>query len=212
MSAPEHVPVGPLDAPRVGDLERFPPPRRPEDRVVRHADMTTVPRESGYGTPAPDAGFALLLAERFADRLQLAPGEHLRDAYFAASMLAIKRASRFGRGPVITDVEIGFTLLGYLGDGSSELARWRAHDLAGIAHDYHLQRHVANLVADDVLAQPVEQIRSRPDTWLAAFGLVEPEKTIDVTPPPTTPASIDAEPTTDRRHRRSLRELLNTAH
>src|SRR3546814_2327281 len=47
-----------------------------------------------------------------------------------ASMLAIKRASRFGRGPVITDVEIGFTLLGYLGNASTELARWRAHDLA----------------------------------------------------------------------------------
>src|SRR3546814_12457943 len=98
-------------------------------------------------------------------------------------MLAIKRASRFGRGPVITDVEIGFTLLGYLGDGSSEPARWRAHDLAGIAHDYPLQRPLATLVADALPPQPGAPLRPRPHPWPAPFGPVEPAKTIPRHPP-----------------------------
>src|SRR3546814_16118439 len=101
-------------------------------------------------------------------------------------MLAIKRASRFGRGPVITDVEIGFTLLGYLGNASPELARWRAHDLAGIAPAYHLQHHVATLVADDLLAHTPHQIRPPPHTRLPPFGLAAPQETTTPPPPPPT--------------------------
>ena len=73
------------------------------------------------GRQGPDQGYALLLARRFADRLELAPDEHAEDAVAGCMVVAMARASLFGRAPVIHDLDLAFTLWGYLGGAPPEL-------------------------------------------------------------------------------------------
>ena len=62
MSIPPYVPVTIDQLPRRGDLQDFPPPRRP---IARPAEITgPQPRGIHLGTPTPDAGYALRLARR----------------------------------------------------------------------------------------------------------------------------------------------------
>ena len=56
------------------------------------------------------------------DQLTLAPHESSDDAIAAISELAMKRAASFGRGPVLHDVEIAASLLGYVGDVDPDFA------------------------------------------------------------------------------------------
>lgn len=168
ISAPEYVPVLPLDAPPIGDLQHFPPPRRP---VVRPNEQATIPQRPGFGTPCPNAGYALRLGRVFEDRVELTDGERARDAMAAGNVLALKRAGRIGRGPILADVEVGLTILGYLGSAPDALLAWRADELFGIATDYHLQRRLADRVTDDDLAQPAAALRARLGGWRQLLGV-----------------------------------------
>src|SRR5690349_5459217 len=100
MAAPEYVPARPEDLPRPTD--RMPPAeawyadRPAEVFVVAHQ-----PRGKSFGNPGPDQGYGLKLARRFEDRLQLAPGDDVEDAIAGCLGVGLKRASLFGRAPVI---------------------------------------------------------------------------------------------------------------
>ena len=168
MSTPPHVRVEPADAPRVGDLPRFPGQRRP---VKRYAEMATIPWKPRYGTPTPDAGYALRLAERFEPRLELTATERTDDALWAGSILAMQRAGRAGRGPIPADVEVGLTALGYLGGAPQEMAAWRARELAGIRSEYHLQRRLAERVGYELLELTAPEIREHLHDWQSVFDV-----------------------------------------
>jgi hypothetical protein len=89
----------------------------------------------GYGTAGPDQGYALHLVRHIEDRVQLAAGELLDDAKAGCVAIALRRAAVFGRAPVMTDLEMAFTLAGYLGAAPSDLLAWRKTAFAGLAHD-----------------------------------------------------------------------------
>lgn len=107
-----------------------------------------------FGRPGPNVGYALTLVERARGRWVLAPRESPDDAVAVVSELAMKRAASFGRAPVIHDVEVAASLLGYLGEVDPEFARWRAHTVHGAAHGYELRRRIVDAVADGVLRRP----------------------------------------------------------
>src|SRR2546430_2385452 len=114
MAAPEYVPVLPQDRPR--RAEQLPPadrwvPDRPGDFVLQTAQQ---PRGAGLGSPGPDLGYALTLLARFEGRLQLFGHEHPDDVDAGCVQVAMKRAAVFGRAPVIFDVELGYTVFGFL--------------------------------------------------------------------------------------------------
>jgi hypothetical protein len=167
MAQPDHVPVTPAD--RVRTTERLPPPKR--WTTSRPAELRGIhpPTGESFGTPGPDQGYALTLATRFRDRLELAPREHAEDAVRAATAIALKRASALGRAPVIYDLEFAFTLLGYLGGAPSDLIEFRRKIVEGAAHNYWEQREVADLVREDTLRLSPAEVRSTLSDWKTLF-------------------------------------------
>lgn len=164
MAAPEHVPTKVTDTVRAYAS----PPRRPESwSVDRPADFAATDRQpSGtrLGSQGPDQGYALKLAHLIEGDLQLSDGEHTRDAIAGIVAVALKRASVFGRAPVIHDLRVGATLFGFL-DASPDQAlvelRRELIEEVGHFHHYAELRHIADMVTPDVLRQTPEQVAAR---------------------------------------------------
>src|SRR5690606_14720421 len=68
------------------------------------------------GAQGPDQGYALRLANRLAPSLVLQPGERTDDAVRGCLGIALRRASLFGRAPVIHDLRLAFTIWGFFLD------------------------------------------------------------------------------------------------
>ena len=109
------------------------------------------PRGDLLGAPGPNVGYALSLAHRAAGRFALAPHEHLDDAVSVVGEVAMKRASSFGRAPVLDDVECAMLLLGYQGGCAPDFAEWRAAAIIGAHHDYRIRRVLCDGIDLDAL-------------------------------------------------------------
>lgn len=171
MAAPEHVPVD--TAQPVRSYES--PPRQPDQwHAVRPGDLPAgQPRGPRLGSPGPDQGYVLTLAGRFAGSLTLTEGEHERDALAGAALVALKRASLFGRAPVIHDLTIALTIWGFLGEAPPDLVAFRKPLFEEVAHPHHYpeQRRLADLVPDDVLRQEPQQVtETHRRDWRALFA------------------------------------------
>lgn len=169
MAAPEHVPSNLGSQPRRG----LPlPPARPWTSD-RPADLGPAqPRGRGLGSPGPDQGYALRLAERFEDRLRLAEGESAHDAVAGCVAVALRRASIFGRAPMIHDLTVAFTVWGFLGSTPAELVAFRTPLFQAASHHYGDQRTIAEQVPEDVLRAPHQATLARyPSEWRALLGL-----------------------------------------
>jgi hypothetical protein len=163
VTQPEYVPIA--SAARVRPAERLPPARpwlaqRPGD--LKGPLRPTGP---GFGTAGPDQGYALKLAHQLAGRLQLAQGHDLDDAMAGCLGIALRRASLFGRAPVIWDLELAFTLWGYMGDAPADLVEERVRLFQGAAHDYWLQRAIADRVPETTLRLTPAQVVQRLKDW-----------------------------------------------
>src|SRR3954463_6760141 len=106
------------------------------------------------GRPGPNIGYAVTLAARLRDSVQLAPHEDVADALAVIAELAMKRAASYGRAPTMADVEIAASLLGYLGDVDEAFASWRREVVHGADHDYGVRRAIVDAVPDAVLRLP----------------------------------------------------------
>ncbi len=164
MAAPEHVPTKPTE--KVRHYES--PPRRPDTwRVDRPADFAGSERQPAgarLGSPGPDQGYALKLATLLEPELVLTTGEHARDAVAAVVAVGLKRASAFGRAPVIHDLRIAATLWGLLDPGAPrELVELRRRMFEEVGHFHHYMelRHIADCVPVDVLRQTPAQVTAR---------------------------------------------------
>src|SRR5205085_6188292 len=123
------------------------------------------PLGPGLGRPGPDQGYALNLAGRLEDQLRLAEGEHREDVVAGGVAVALRRASIYGRAPVIHDLELAFGALGYLDDAPADLVEWRRPHIMGAAHDYWVQRAVADSVPEGTLRMKPADVRSRLADW-----------------------------------------------
>ena len=124
MAAPEHVPVD--DNQPVRGYES--PPRRAESwRPNRPGEVIEggQPRGERLGNQGPDQGYMLSLARRFEGKLMLTPGEHEKDALAGSVAVALKRASLYGRAPVVHDLTIALTIWGFLGEAPDDLVQLR---------------------------------------------------------------------------------------
>jgi hypothetical protein len=139
------------------------PPRRSGSwRASRPAEVVDAGQPHGdrLGAPGPDQGFVLSLAHHFEGKLTLTTGEHERDALAGACAVALKRASLFGRAPVIHDLTIALTVWGFLGDAPAELVALRKPLFDEVAHFHHYaeQRNLVDLVPAEVLARTPQQV------------------------------------------------------
>jgi hypothetical protein len=155
------VPTDPFVAPDRADGVRqqqnlppglgYPPAR--SWRANRPGDLdASQPGGTLRGRPGPNVGYGYTLAERARADFRLAPHEDLHDAISVAAEIAMKRASAFGRAPVLADVELAMALLGYDGSADGGFAAWRVRAVHDAAHDYPSRRALVDSVPDALLA------------------------------------------------------------
>ena len=167
MAAPDHVPVQFADRARQGEI--LPPARR--WTATRPADLRgRQPTGHMLGNPGPDQGYGLALAQKFAGRLRLVTGEHEADAIAGCSAVALRRASIFGRAPVIYDFDLAFGVWGYLDDAPDDLVAFRKPLFAGASHHYKHQREIADQVPEATLRLTPAEVRSRLGEWRSLLG------------------------------------------
>lgn len=158
MAAPQFVPTAPVQRAR---RYTSAPWRTPVWVADRPGDFGgRQPEGDQLGTPGPDQGYALTLAEHFRGKLHLAPGESEDDAIAGAVAVALKRAALFGRAPVIHDVRIGLSLWGFLEQPTDEVLARRRDLFEGChqVHHYEKLRSIADAIDPELLHRPVSQI------------------------------------------------------
>jgi hypothetical protein len=158
VAAPEHVPV---DRTRYLRTYESPPRRAGSWIPSRPGELADgQPHGELLGNHGPDQGYVLVLAHRFEGKLQLTPGEHERDALAGAVGVALKRASLFGRAPVVHDLTVALTIWGFLGAAPADLVAVRKRLFEEVAHPHHYleQRLIADVVPDEVLRMSPQQV------------------------------------------------------
>ncbi len=167
VSAPNHVPSKPGRA----KYYESPPRRADSWRAERPGDLADGhPDGAGLGNQGPDQGYALKLVGQFQDRVHLADGERWEDAAAGSVLVALKRASLFGRAPVIHDLEIAFRVWGFLDEEAApelvELRRDAFERVDNHAHHYLEGRRIVDAVYDGVLRQSPAQVgRAHANDW-----------------------------------------------
>ncbi|HKH04911.1 MAG TPA: hypothetical protein VKA65_07100 [Acidimicrobiales bacterium] len=158
MAAPEYVPQPPLREVRSYES----PPRRPDSWTAdRPGDIPDgQPRGDRLGSQGPDQGYIYVLARRFQGKLQLATDEHEADALAGCIGVALKRASLFGRAPVVHDLTVALTVWGFLGDAAPDLINFRQPLFEEVANPHHYpeQRRIVDLVPDEVLRRSPQEV------------------------------------------------------
>ena len=170
MAAPEFVTTSLDEKPRKG--LGLPPARRGRELVKPSMNMDGQPTGPLLGNPGPDQGFALRLARTMEDEVVVGPGEHEEDAVAGCLGVALKRASMFGRGPVIHDLRLAFRLFGFLGGAPDELVEWRKPRFEAASHHYWDQREIVDLVPEPTLRLSHTEVDRRfPAEWKTLLGL-----------------------------------------
>ena len=171
MTQPSFVPIPEADQVRPAYRLRL-PGHWNQSRPGEIVDPAQ-PTGSLLGKPGPDQGFALKLARRFEDRLELEPGESMEDAIAGCTASAMRRAAFFGRAPAVFDLRFAFTLWGFLGGAPADLIEARGVLFRSAAHHYGAQRVIADSVTEAALRLTPEAVARRLDEWKQLLNLRE---------------------------------------
>jgi hypothetical protein len=106
------------------------------------------PSGPGYGTPAPGEGYALTIAHHVLSSFSFENEHDRHDVELAIGLVAAKRASLVGRGPIPGDVQVALHLFGL--DGPL-LTHAQCARFSGVAHSYVIQRRLVDAVTVDQL-------------------------------------------------------------
>lgn len=163
MAAPKFAPLDPTAHPRGYESPAYVPDSWHADRPAEIVGPQPVGRALGY--QGPDQGYALKLAELVRARLALAPGETADDALAGAVAIATRRASLYGRAPVMHDLRIALTAWGFFDPAPPADLVTRRRELftgVGSGHGYFEARHIADMT-------PEATLRLTPDQCQAAY-------------------------------------------
>ena len=172
MAAPEYVPTP------VNEKARVPwesPDHVPSAWTLdRPAEVGQGAQPSGprLGSPGPDIGYALTLAELLRPEVRLTPGDQLDDAMVGCTAIAMRRAALFGRAPVMADLRLAFTIWGWFDEAPPEdLRATRRAVFEGASHDYDIARGVVDRVPDETLRVTLaEATAAYPSRWRELTG------------------------------------------
>jgi hypothetical protein len=115
----------------------------------------------------------LSLARRFQGQLTLTPGEHEKDALAGAVGVALKRASMYGRAPVVHDLTIALTIWGFLDKAPDDLVALRRPLFEEVWHPHHYAelRQLVDLVPEDTLRlTPARVTEAHRADWRTLLG------------------------------------------
>jgi hypothetical protein len=149
MTQPTFVPIAEADQVRPARHMHVPgswTTSRPAELVV-----PAVRGDNLMGTPGPDSGFALRLANRFEHDLKLSDGESAHDVLVGVALIASKRSALFGRAPCVYDVRFALSLWGFLDEVPPEFLAVRRAAFSAISHDYVAQRRLVDTVPNEIL-------------------------------------------------------------
>lgn len=178
MAAPEFVPTKPNDHPRAYAS----PPRRDDEWLAdRPGELVTTGGQPDLdagrmGAPGPDQGYLLKLVPLLRDELQLSAAEHRADLEAGGVAIALKRASIFGRAPVLADLRVAYTVWGALSSAApAELVAERTRRFEGVhhtAHHYPALRAVADAVPESTLRRtPADLAAAHAADWRSLLSL-----------------------------------------
>jgi hypothetical protein len=174
MAAPEYVPLRPGRTEKAYES----PPRRPDswlaDRPAEVVDEGAQPEGRDFGYQGPDQGFALKLANAQREKLFLTDLEHADDAVTGAVAVAMRRASIYGRAPMIHDVNLAFELFGFFDESApTELVDWRTPVFEELANPHHYVevRRLASSVPEATLRMTPADVKAKRGDWRALLGL-----------------------------------------
>lgn len=174
MGAPQFVPTDPLDRPRSYESPDHVPERWSADRP---ADLEgRQPQGPLLGSQGPDQGYGLKLVEALRDRIVTQPGESIEDVLRGCFNVALRRASLYGRAPVMHDFTVACTAWGFFDPAPpEELVDVRRRMFAGVAnviHHYAAGRAIVDQVPEATLRMtPAEVGAAYPSRWQELLGL-----------------------------------------
>lgn len=173
MAAPRFAPVSPVEEVRTYESPEHIPdawkPSRPADIIGRQ------PVGPRLGYQGPDQGYVLTLVKHMRSRVHVSSGEDIDDALRGCSLIALRRASLFGRAPVMADLELALTIWGFLDSNSpGDLVGARKKHFEGVRntlHHYAEARELADLVPESTLRLTPAVARTRmPADWRTLTG------------------------------------------
>jgi len=173
MSAPRFAPVTPRQEVEAYESPDHVPASWMPDRKAEVSGFQPSGRRLGY--QGPDQGYALALANRYRKQIKVRKGETVEDAIRGTVAIALRRASIYGRGPVIHDIKLAFGIWAWLDEQiPEELAAARRTLFEGVGnviHHYAESRDVADRVPESTLRlAPDEVVRRMPGDWRALTG------------------------------------------
>jgi hypothetical protein len=172
MAAPKFAPLDPTAHPRGYESPPYVPepwlPDRPAEVEGRQ------PTGPALGYQGPDQGYALSLASRVRPKLALATGESADDAIAGVVAIATRRASLYGRAPVMHDLTIALTVWGFLDPSPpADLVARRRELFLGVGsdHGYFEASRIADMVPESTLRLTPDQARAAaPANWRELTG------------------------------------------
>jgi hypothetical protein len=173
MAAPKFAPVDPLDRARGYES----PPHVPDPWAAdRPAEIQgRQPTGARLGFQGPDQGYALTLAALVRRDVVTQPGESVADAMAGCTAIAMRRASLYGRAPIMPDVRLAITIWGFFDpDPPGDLVGVRLPAFEGVAdtlHHYDERRALVDSVPEATLRQALDQVRAAyPQDWRGLLG------------------------------------------
>jgi hypothetical protein len=117
----------------------------------------------------------MTLAAIMHDQVKVQPGEVVADALKGCSLIALRRASLYGRAPVIHDLVIALTIWGFLDDAApADLVSTRQSLFEGVRntlHHYGAGRTIADMVPEETLRMTPQQVATQmPSAWKELTG------------------------------------------
>lgn len=162
MATPRHAPTSPVEPVRHYESPEHVPghwqPGRPGEIEGRQ------PAGERLGYQGPDQGYIITLAERARGRVKVASGESVDDALRGCSLIALRRASLYGRAPVVHDLNLALIIWGYLSDSPPpDMVSVRRELFVGVSNVHHYKegRALADMVPESTLRMTPEQVQSR---------------------------------------------------
>jgi hypothetical protein len=173
MAAPRFAPVPSAEQVRTYESPEHVPdswtPSRPTDIEGRQ------PTGAHLGYQGPDQGYVMTLAAVMEPHVKVQFGENVADALKGCSLVALRRASLYGRAPVIHDLKIALTIWGFLDDNPpADLIATRRPLFEGVRntlHHYGDGREIADMVPEETLRMTPDAVAARmPAAWRELTG------------------------------------------
>jgi hypothetical protein len=173
MSAPKFAPTPVLDDVRVYASPPVAPDSWTNDRPGDIEGLQPSGERLGY--QGPDQGYGLMLARRLAPKIHVVGDLDRDDAVRGAVNIGLRRASLYGRAPVVHDFVLAFTIWGFFDENpAADLVATREDLFRGIGnvHHYAEGRVIADLVPESTLRlTPQQAAEAYRRSWRSACGV-----------------------------------------